>query len=79
MGDEPITPIPGLGSGERPVLRDMDDIRAAIARTPKPAGIEPAVTIELGPCGMGMPVLKTRWALDELPRGDVVKAVSGHP
>jgi hypothetical protein len=57
----------------------MDDIRAAIARTPKPAGIEPAVTIELGPCGMGMPVLKTRWALDELPRGDVVKAVSGHP
>jgi len=35
--------------------------------------------IELGSCGMGMPVIRSWQALKELPIGGILKTSSGHP
>ena len=73
-----IKTIPGLGSGERPKLDTFDDIRKVIAKTPKQK-FAPARSIDLGPCGMGMPVLQSKWALDEMEPGEILETRSGHP
>ncbi|VAX24148.1 hypothetical protein MNBD_NITROSPINAE03-912 [hydrothermal vent metagenome] len=57
---------------------DIEDIRRQIEKTPKP-DITPDHTIELGPCGMGMPVLKSSWALNSMEPGQILKTESGHP
>ena len=73
-----IETIPGLGSGDRPKLDTFDDIRKVIAKTPK-QDFTPARSIELGGCGMGMPVLQSKWALNEMAPGEVLETRSGHP
>lgn len=75
---EPIRAIPGLGTGERPKLDTFDDIRIQVEKTAKPE-ITPTKSIDLGPCGMGMPVLKSKWALNEMNRGEILETRSGHP
>ncbi len=57
---------------------DIEDIRREIEKTPKP-DITADLAIELGPCGMGMPVLKSSWALNTMEPGQVLKTESGHP
>ena len=73
-----IETIPGLGSGERPKLDTFDDIRKVVAKTPK-HDITPARSIDLGTCGMGMPVLQSKWALNEMKPYEVLETRSGHP
>lgn len=60
------------------LLSNIEDIRREIEKTPKP-DIIPDRIIELGPCGMGMPVLKSSWTLKEMEPGQVLKTESGHP
>lgn len=59
-------------------LKDLDDIRERILQTPKPR-LRADKAIQLGPCGMGMPVLKSHWALLEMAPGQVLRTESGHP
>ncbi len=40
--------------------------------------IKPDVDIDLGPCGMGMPVIRTWQALKNLPPGGVLHMSSAH-
>ena len=62
----------------RASLSDFEDIRKEIEKTPKP-DIVPDQTIELGPCGMGMPVLQSSWTLKSMEPGQILKTESGHP
>lgn len=59
-------------------LKGLDDIRERIRRSPKP-GMTADKIIQLGPCGMGMPVLKSHWALLEMAPGQILRTESGHP
>lgn len=63
---------------DRALISDLEDIRREIEKTPKP-DIIPDQTIELGSCGMGMPVLQSSWALNKMEPGQVLKTESGHP
>lgn len=63
---------------DRASLSDFADIRREIEKTPKPDIIADK-TIELGPCGMGMPVLESSWTLKAMEPGQVLKTESGHP
>ncbi|VAX16216.1 hypothetical protein MNBD_NITROSPINAE04-2603 [hydrothermal vent metagenome] len=72
-------PIPTFkGINDRPVLRDWDDIRREIEKTPKP-DIMADRSIELGPCGMGMTVIQSNWAIKEMKPGEVLRTESSHP
>ncbi|VAX18390.1 hypothetical protein MNBD_NITROSPINAE03-1928 [hydrothermal vent metagenome] len=67
-----------MSAPDRLLFSGIEDIRREIEKTPKP-DIIPDQTIELGPCGMGMPVLKSSWALNSMEPGQVLKTESGHP
>lgn len=75
---KPIRAIPPLGSGQRPKLETFEDIRIEVEKTAKP-DITPAKTIDLSGCGMGMPVLQSKWALNEMSPGEILETRSGHP
>ncbi len=63
---------------DRAPVRNFDDIRQEIGKTPRPDIIADR-TIELGPCGMGMPVLQSSWTLNTMKSGQVLRTESGHP
>jgi len=67
-----------MSAPDRLSLSDIEDIRSQIDKTPKP-DITPDQTIQLGMCGMGMPVLESSWALKSMKPGQVLKTESGHP
>jgi TusA-related sulfurtransferase len=60
-------------------LANFADITRAIESADHAGDIVADRSIELGSCGMGMPVLRSQWALDEMPVGEVLEARSGHP
>ena len=47
--------------------------------TMEPVVIEPDVRLELGDCGMGMPVIRSYHALKKMPTGSILLAISSHP
>ncbi|MDH5638625.1 MAG: sulfurtransferase TusA family protein [Nitrospinota bacterium] len=63
---------------ERPPLHDIEDIRREIEKSPEP-DLKPDQTLELGPCGMGMPVLQSAAALRKMTPGQVLLLTSSHP
>jgi len=67
-----------MGVQDRLLFNGIEDIRRQIEKTPKP-DIIPDRTIALGPCGMGMPTLKSSWALNSMEPGQILKTESGHP
>lgn len=71
----PIRLIPVV-SKRRPI-RNIYDIQREIDETPKP-DIKADRTIRLGPCGMGMPLLKSHWTLDEMEPGEILRTESTH-
>ena len=44
-----------------------------------PLGIRHTVHLELGDCGMGMPVIRTWQAMGKLNPGEIVQLSSSHP
>ena len=63
---------------DRPPLRDIEDIRREIEKTPEPK-LAPDKRLDLGPCGMGMPVLQSAAALRSMTPGQVLLLTSSHP
>ncbi|MDH4182966.1 MAG: sulfurtransferase TusA family protein [Nitrospinota bacterium] len=63
---------------DRPRLQSMDDIRREISKSPKPL-LTPDQTLELGDCGMGMPVILSAQALNKMAPGQLLLLRSGHP
>ena len=63
---------------DREPVTNMEDIRRQISKLENP-DFEADRTVDLGPCGMGMPVLMANKALKEMDAGKVLKLVSGHP
>ena len=59
-------------------LENFSDIRRVIGNTTY-NGVTPSRILELGTCGMGMPVLESKMALDEMAPGEVLETHSGHP
>ncbi len=59
-------------------IKSMDDVRRLIEQTEKP-DINADVTIRLGGCGMGMPVLLSHSTLSGMAPGQVLRTESGHP
>ena len=41
--------------------------------------MHPTVHLELGECGMGMPVIRTRQAIKKLKLGEILQLISSHP
>jgi len=72
----PIRLIPDVG--RRRPIRNIYDIQREIEETPTPA-IRADRTIRLGACGMGMPLLKSHWQLQEMKPGEILRAESSHP
>lgn len=72
----PIRLIPKVD--KRRPLTNIYDIQREIEETAKP-NIKADRTIRLGDCGMGMPLLKSHWALQEMKPGEVLRAESSHP
>lgn len=70
---KPIRVLPSLDKRES--LSNLNDVRQEIERTPKPAIIANK-TIELGPCGFGMPVLKSHWTIMEMEPGEILRTES---
>jgi TusA-related sulfurtransferase len=58
-------------------VKSMEEIIKIIHSTPKPY-IKPDKILELGSCGMGMPVIKSHWLLSEMKPGEVLRADSSH-
>ena len=42
-------------------------------------GIHPTLHVQLGDCGMGMPVIRTWQAMGKLKPGEIVQLSSSHP
>jgi TusA-related sulfurtransferase len=72
----PIRLIPDVG--KRRPIRNIYDIHREIDETPKPV-IKADRTIRLGACGMGMPLLKSHWTLQEMKPGEILRTESSHP
>lgn len=72
----PIRLIPSVG--KRRPLTSIYDIQREIEKSPKPV-ITADRTIRLGDCGMGMPLLKSHWELQEMKPGEVLRAEASHP
>lgn len=66
----------GLEFNFMPVT-SMEEIKNFIQSTPKP-NIKPDKVLELGYCGMGMPVIKSHLMLSEMEPGEVLRADSSH-
>ena len=58
-------------------VKSREEITKIIQSTPKPE-IQPDKVLELGYCGMGMPVIKSHEQLLEMKSGDVLRADSSH-
>ncbi len=58
-------------------VTSMEEINKFIQSTPKP-NIKPDKVLELGSCGMGMPVIKSHELLLEMKPGEVLRADSSH-
>ena len=72
----PIRLIPD--AGRRRPIRNIYDIQREIGESPTPE-IKADRTIRLGACGMGMPLLKSHWQLQEMKPGEILRAESSHP
>lgn len=72
----PIRLIPD--AGRRRPIRNIYDIQREIGESPK-TPIKPDRTIRLGACGMGMPLLKSHWELQEMKPGEILRTESSHP
>ena len=60
----------------------MSTFRSALEKTklaPEYSHIIADQTIELGPCGMGAPVLESSWTLKTMEPGQVLMTESEHP
>ena len=62
---------------DRPPVYGLDDIKREIGKSPPP-DLTPDKTLELGPCGMGMPVIMSNQALKTMAPGQVLKLTSSH-
>ena len=60
------------------MVKSLDDIRFEINKTPKPNFIA-KMTIILGGCGYGMPVIKSYKTLMSMSPGDILRMESDHP
>lgn len=72
---DPVKAVPDV-SEHRPVS-SIYDIQREIDKSPTPH-IKADRTIRLGPCGMGMPLLKSHWELQEMKPGEVLRTESSH-
>ena len=63
---------------DRTPVFNMNDIRREIEKIGRTT-IPYDKTLELGPCGMGMPVLLSAQAIRQMEPGQVLKLSSSHP
>jgi len=59
-------------------ITGKDDIRRIVGQEPMP-DVEPDVTLHLGPCGMGMPVILSNAAIRRMEPGQILRTESDHP
>ena len=63
---------------ERKPLTGIKDIQARIGVSSNPSPVFDRA-LNVGTCGMGMPVLQSAWMLGEMRSGEVLKMMSQHP